>query len=46
MEIPLPIPRSVIRSPNHIIKIVPVVNVSIVINVKPIPGIGTARAWA
>ena len=35
---PLPIPRSVICSPNHIKNIVPVVSVVIVVNLKPNPG--------
>ena len=34
-EIPLPIPRSVICSPSHIIKITPQVNVRIVNGTKP-----------
>ena len=41
-EIPLPMPRSVICSPSHIRKIVPVVSVIIVVSVKPIPGSRTA----
>ena len=43
-EIPLPIPRSVICSPSHMMKIVPVVSVRIVIRRKPQPGCGTSGA--
>jgi hypothetical protein len=38
MEIPFPIPRSVICSPSHMMKTVPVVMLSIVIIRKPHPG--------
>ena len=41
-EIPLPTPRSVICSPNHMTKAVPVVNVSTVMKRKPHPGLGTS----
>ncbi len=34
-EMPLPMPRSVICSPSHITKMVPVVKVSIVVRTKP-----------
>ena len=40
-EMPLPIPCSVIFSPSHITKIVPVVWVMIVDKVKARPGCGT-----
>ena len=36
-EIPLPMPRSVICSPTHIMKAVPVVSVSMLIRRKPQP---------
>ena len=41
-EMPLPIPRSVICSPSHMMKIVPVVRVRIVISRKAHPGCGTS----
>ncbi len=37
-EIPFPIPRSVIRSPNHMSKIVPVIKLTIPVNINPKPG--------
>ena len=40
-EIPLPIPRSVIISPSHMMKIVPAVIVRMVKSRKPNPGFGT-----
>src|SRR3989338_7648304 len=40
-EIPLPMPRSVICSPNHMIKAVPEVRVTIVIKRKRQPGSST-----
>ncbi len=40
-EIPLPMPRSVIFSPSHMINIVPLVKVIIVRNLKNMPGFGT-----
>ncbi len=40
-EIPLPIPRSVICSPNHMMKAVPEVRVMTVIKRKPHPGFMT-----
>ena len=43
-EIPLPMPRSVICSPSHMMKMVPVVSVRIVISRNPHPGCGTSRA--
>ena len=43
-EMPLPIPRSVICSPSHMMKIVPVVSVSTVMRRKPQPGCGTSGA--
>jgi len=43
-EIPLPIPLSDICSPNHMIKVVPVVKVSMVNSLKPQPGLGTILA--
>jgi hypothetical protein len=39
-EIPLPMPRSVICSPTHIMKAVPVVSVSMLMRRKPQPGVG------
>ena len=39
-EMPFPIPRSVICSPSHMIKAVPVVRVSMVRSRKPQPGSG------
>ncbi len=38
---PLPMPRSVILSPSHMTKIVPVMSVRTVWAVKPMPGLGT-----
>ena len=38
-DMPLPIPRSVICSPSHMMNAVPVVRLSIVIRMKPMPGI-------
>ena len=38
---PLPMPRSVICSPSHMMKAVPVVSVSTVIMTKPMPGCST-----
>ena len=38
---PLPMPRSVICSPSHMMKAVPVVSVSTVIRRKPTPGCST-----
>ena len=38
-DIPLPIPRSVICSPSHMMNAVPAVSVIIVIRMKPIPGL-------
>ena len=40
-DIPLPMPRSVICSPSHMMKAVPVVSVSMVIRMKPMPGLMT-----
>ena len=40
-DMPLPIPRSVICSPSHITKMLPVVIVSIVMSRKPSPGLAT-----
>jgi hypothetical protein len=37
-DIPLPMPRSVICSPSHMMNVVPVVSVSTVISRKPQPG--------
>jgi hypothetical protein len=37
-DIPLPMPRSVICSPSHMMNIVPVVSVSTVSSRKPQPG--------
>jgi len=45
-EIPLPTPRSLICSPSHMTKAVPVVSVITVINRKPQPGKGTSGAPA
>ena len=39
-EMPLPMPRSVICSPTHMMKAVPVVSVIIVMRRKPQPGVG------
>jgi len=41
MDMPLPMPRSVICSPSHITKMVPAVMVMAVISLKPKPGLGT-----
>ena len=38
-DIPLPMPRSVICSPSHMMNVVPVVSVSTVISRKPQPGL-------
>ena len=38
-DMPLPMPRSVICSPSHMMKHVPVVSVSTVISRKPQPGL-------
>ena len=44
--IPLPMPRSVICSPSHMMKAVPVVRVSTVMSLKPIPGCSTMlKLW-
>ena len=43
--IPLPIPRSVICSPSHMMKAVPVVRVSTVMSLKPQPGCSTIWNW-
>ena len=43
--IPLPTPRSVICSPSHMMKAVPVVSVSTVISRKPQPGESTMWNW-
>ena len=43
-EMPLPIPRSVICSPSHMMKAVPVVSVIIHISLKARPGSSTAPA--
>ncbi len=43
--IPLPIPRSVICSPSHMMKAVPVVRVSTVMSLKPQPGCSTILNW-
>ena len=40
-EIPLPMPRSVIRSPSHISNMVPVTMLTIATNLNPIPGLVT-----
>ena len=40
-DIPLPMPRSVICSPIHMMKTVPAVSVKMVIKVKPMPGFAT-----
>ncbi len=40
-DMPLPMPRSVICSPSHITKTLPVVIVSIVVSRKPMPGLAT-----
>ena len=39
---PLPMPRSVIRSPSHMTKMAPAVSVRTVVMRKPSPGLGTA----
>ena len=41
--IPLPMPRSVICSPSHMMKAVPVVRVSTVMSLKLMPGFSTIR---
>ena len=43
--IPLPTPRSVICSPSHMMKAVPVVSVSTAISRKPQPGESTMWNW-
>ncbi len=43
-EMPLPMPRSLICSPSHMMNAVPVVSVSTVIKRKPQPGSGTSGA--
>ena len=43
--IPLPMPRSVICSPSHMMKAVPVVSVSTVMSLKPQPGLSTMWNW-
>ncbi len=43
-EMPLPIPRSLICSPSHMMNAVPVVSVSTVSARKPQPGFGTSAA--
>ena len=43
-EMPLPMPRSVICSPSHMMNAVPVVSVIIVISRKPQPGSSTTDA--
>ena len=40
-DMPLPTPRSVICSPSHMMKTLPVVSVSMVIRTKPMPGLTT-----
>ena len=40
-DIPLPIPFSVISSPNHMTNIVPAVSVTMVENLKKNPGVAT-----
>ncbi len=46
-EMPLPIPRSVICSPSHMMKAVPVVSETIVRRRKPQPGLRTTCPyWA
>ena len=41
-DMPLPMPRSVICSPSHMMSVVPVVSVSTVISRKPQPGLYTS----
>ncbi len=43
-EMPLPTPRSLICSPSHMMKAVPVVSVMMLISRKPQPGSGTSSA--
>ena len=43
--IPLPMPRSVICSPSHMMKAVPVVRVSTVMSLKAQPGCSTILNW-
>ena len=51
-DIPFPMPRSLICSPSHMMKAVPVVSVSMVMTMKPQPGFSTKppsapiRPWA
>ena len=40
-DMPLPMPRSVICSPSHMMKALPVVSVSMVIRMNPTPGLIT-----
>ena len=40
-DMPLPMPRSVICSPSHMMNTLPVVRVSMVISTKPMPGLLT-----
>ena len=40
-DMPLPMPRSVICSPSHMMNALPVVRVSMVIRMKPVPGLLT-----
>src|SRR5579884_1858029 len=40
-DMPFPMPRSVICSPSHMMKVVPAVSVSTVISMKPMPGFRT-----
>ncbi len=42
MEIPLPIPRSVICSPSHIRNMVPVTSETVAVKTKPTPEWGTS----
>ena len=44
MEMPLPKPRSVICSPNHIKNMVPAVKLTIAVILKPMPGTNTNPA--
>ena len=45
-DMPLPMPRSVICSPSHMMNAVPVVSVSIVIRMNPMPGLMTNSGLA
>ena len=40
-DMPLPMPRSVICSPSHMMNVVPAVSVMMVIEMKPMPGFST-----